>query len=92
MSDREVEVLTWAARGKTSAEIGVILDPSKQTVDFHLDNARTKLGAATRIEAAGCHRPIDSSLARRSACARQNSCQPSRGVNVICPSTLMARD
>jgi len=45
-------VLTWAARGKTSAEIGVILDLSKRTVDFHLDNARTKLGAATRIEAA----------------------------------------
>ena len=52
MSDREIEVLTWAARGKTSAEIGVILDLSKRTVDFHLDNARTKLGAATRIEAA----------------------------------------
>jgi len=52
MSGREVEVLTWAARGKTSAEIAVILNLSKRTVDFHIDNARIKLGAATRIEAA----------------------------------------
>jgi DNA-binding response OmpR family regulator len=52
MSDREVEALTWAARGKTSAEIAVILGLSKRTVDFHIDNARIKLGATTRIEAA----------------------------------------
>ena len=52
MSDREVETLTWAARGKTSAEIAMILGLSKRTVDFHIDNARIKLGATTRIEAA----------------------------------------
>ncbi len=52
MTDREVEVLTWAARGKTSTEIGMILELSKRTIDFHLDNARIKLGATTRIEAA----------------------------------------
>jgi DNA-binding CsgD family transcriptional regulator len=43
--------LTWAARGKTSAEIASILGLSKRTVDFHLDNARGKLNAATRTEA-----------------------------------------
>lgn len=52
LNDREVETLTWAARGKTSAEIAKILQLSKRTVDFHIDNARTKLGATTRIEAA----------------------------------------
>jgi DNA-binding CsgD family transcriptional regulator len=52
LNDREVETLTWAARGKTSAEIAVILGLSKRTIDFHLDNARNKLGVATRIEAA----------------------------------------
>ena len=52
MSEREVEALTWAARGKTSAEIAMILGLSKRTVDFHIDNARVKLGATTRIEAA----------------------------------------
>jgi DNA-binding NarL/FixJ family response regulator len=52
LNDREVEVLTWVARGKTSAEIAQILGLTKRTVDFHTDNARNKLGAATRTEAA----------------------------------------
>jgi DNA-binding response OmpR family regulator len=51
LNDREVETLTWAARGKTSSEIAQILELSKRTVDFHIDNAREKLGAATRTEA-----------------------------------------
>ena len=51
LNDREVEALTWVARGKTSAEIAQILGLSKRTIDFHIDNARTKLGAATRTEA-----------------------------------------
>ena len=52
LNDREIEVLTWVARGKTSAEIAQILGLTKRTVDFHTDNARGKLGAATRTEAA----------------------------------------
>jgi DNA-binding response OmpR family regulator len=52
LNDREVETLTWAARGKTSAEIAEIVGLTKRTVDFHIDNARIKLGAATRIQAA----------------------------------------
>ena len=52
LNDREVEVLTWAARGKTSQEIARILDLSKRTVDFHIDNARDKLGVSNRIQAA----------------------------------------
>jgi DNA-binding response OmpR family regulator len=51
LNDREVETLTWAARGKTSAEIAQILGLTKRTIDFHIDNARSKLGAATRTEA-----------------------------------------
>ncbi len=52
LQDREIETLTWAARGKTSAEIAIILGVAKRTVDFHIDSAREKLGVATRIEAA----------------------------------------
>lgn len=52
LAEREKEVLTWSARGKTSLEIALILGLSKRTVDFHVDNARNKLGVATRIEAA----------------------------------------
>ena len=52
LNDREVEVLTWVARGKTSLEIAQILGLTKRTVDFHTDNARAKLSAKTRTEAA----------------------------------------
>jgi DNA-binding response OmpR family regulator len=51
LNDREVETLTWVARGKTSAEIAQILGLTKRTIDFHIDNARSKLGAATRTQA-----------------------------------------
>ena len=52
LNEREIQVLTWAARGKTSQEIAQILELSKRTVDFHIDNAREKLGVATRVQAA----------------------------------------
>ncbi len=52
LNDREVQALTWVARGKTSMEIAKILGLTKRTVDFHIDNARNKLGVSTRTEAA----------------------------------------
>jgi len=52
LKPREIEVLTWVARGKTSADIARKLRLSKRTIDFHLDNARIKLRAGTRTEAA----------------------------------------
>jgi DNA-binding NarL/FixJ family response regulator len=52
LNDREIEALTWVARGRTSAEIAGMIGLSKRTVDFHLDNARIKLGATTRTQAA----------------------------------------
>jgi DNA-binding NarL/FixJ family response regulator len=52
LNSREIEVLTWVSRGKKSVEIARKLRLSKRTVDFHLDNARIKLRAATRTEAA----------------------------------------
>jgi DNA-binding NarL/FixJ family response regulator len=51
LNEREMEALTWVARGKTSAEIAIILGLAKRTVDFHLENARVKLGVRTRTEA-----------------------------------------
>jgi DNA-binding CsgD family transcriptional regulator len=47
----EIKILTWSARGRTSSEIAQKLKMSKRTVDFHIDNARLKLRAATRTEA-----------------------------------------
>ncbi|MFV1050359.1 LuxR C-terminal-related transcriptional regulator, partial [Klebsiella pneumoniae] len=39
----------WSARGKTSGEIATILGLSKRTVDFHIDNARQKLGVPADV-------------------------------------------
>lgn len=51
LSPREVECLRWAAAGKTDTEIGVILSISARTTRFHIENAKKKLGVATRIQA-----------------------------------------
>jgi DNA-binding NarL/FixJ family response regulator len=51
LNDREIDTLTWVARGKTSAEIAQELGLTKRTVDFHINNARMKLGATTRTAA-----------------------------------------
>ncbi len=47
LTPRETQCLTWAARGKTMADTAQILGITKRTVEFHLDNARTKLNAVT---------------------------------------------
>jgi len=52
LNDREVECLTWAARGKTSTEIAQIIGTSKRNVDFHIETACRKLNVATRVQAA----------------------------------------
>lgn len=52
LTDREVECLYWAARGKTNPEIGVILKISRHTVNTHIESAKGKLGVATRVQAA----------------------------------------
>jgi DNA-binding response OmpR family regulator len=51
LNEREVATLTWAARGRTSIQIAQVLGLTKRTVDFHIDNARRKLGASTRLHA-----------------------------------------
>ena len=51
LNGHEIDTLTWSARGMTSDQIAQTLGLSKRNVDFHLDSARAKLGAATRIQA-----------------------------------------
>jgi LuxR family transcriptional regulator, activator of conjugal transfer of Ti plasmids len=51
LSPREFECLEWAAQGKSAWEIGRILDISRHTAAFHLDNAKAKLGVRTIIQA-----------------------------------------
>jgi two-component system nitrate/nitrite response regulator NarL len=52
LSEREVEVVQLAAGGGTNRDIAEKLSLSQHTIARHLANARTKLGAANRTEAA----------------------------------------
>jgi len=48
LSLRELEVLRWSADGKTSAEIGDIMNISEHTVNFHIKNSLVKLTATNK--------------------------------------------
>jgi DNA-binding CsgD family transcriptional regulator len=51
LSPREREVLQWTAHGKTTWDISAILQISQKSVEFHLDNAKRKLGVYNRTHA-----------------------------------------
>ncbi|SEL34678.1 transcriptional regulator, LuxR family [Roseivivax marinus] len=53
LSQREREVLQWAALGKTQQDIADIVGISHRTVEVHLRSARTKLSALTTPQAVG---------------------------------------
>src|SRR3954469_9532942 len=63
LSPREREALDHIASGQTSKEIASELSIAESTVNWHVSNARTKLGAATRAEAVAlamdARRPLD---------------------------------
>jgi DNA-binding CsgD family transcriptional regulator len=52
LSERELEVVDLARHGLTNKDIAVRLGLSPHTIARHLANARAKLGAANRAEAA----------------------------------------
>lgn len=51
LSSREIEVLDWIKRGKSSWDISVILGCSKRVVDFHVANIKVKLDVVSRAQA-----------------------------------------
>lgn len=52
LSAREIEVLRWTAEGKTSNDVSEIMNLTERTVNFHINNALLKLGAANKTAAA----------------------------------------
>jgi LuxR family quorum sensing-dependent transcriptional regulator len=48
LTDREREVMNWAARGKTIQDTAEILNLSTETVETYIKNALRKLGAANK--------------------------------------------
>lgn len=51
LSAREIEVLRWTADGKTSSEVGMIMNIAERTVNFHVNSALEKLGAVNKTSA-----------------------------------------
>lgn len=51
LSERELEILRWAASGKTAAETAIILSISERTVNFHLGNCAAKLQVHSKTQA-----------------------------------------
>lgn len=51
LAPRELEVLKWAAAGKSIWDTSVILGLSERTVQFYLRNAATKLNATNKTQA-----------------------------------------
>ena len=51
LSSREVECLRWAAAGKSSDEIAIILGISAYTVSSYFKSATRKLDAVNRMQA-----------------------------------------
>lgn len=51
LTSREIEVLKWAAVGKTNDDVASILNVSIDTVKFHLKNASRKLDCSNKTHA-----------------------------------------
>jgi DNA-binding CsgD family transcriptional regulator len=52
LTERERQVLSWVADGRTNKEIGRILSITPNTVRKHLENVYATLGVHTRTAAA----------------------------------------
>ncbi len=51
LSLREKEVINWLKKGKSSADMSIILEISERTVNYHVNNIMHKLNAVSRTHA-----------------------------------------
>ena len=51
LTQRELQILQLVIAGKTNKAIAWEVDISEKTVEFHLDNIYSKIGARTRLMA-----------------------------------------
>ena len=51
LSDHQMEILRWAAHGKSNRDIGEIIGQKKRTVDYHIKAILMKLGVSTKMQA-----------------------------------------
>ena len=51
LSQREIEILTWSARGKTYPEISMILSIAEDTIKTYVERASKKLNTTNKTHA-----------------------------------------
>lgn len=51
LTDRQLECLGWISKGKSSTDIGAILNISGRTVDYHVGEICRRLDVRTRTQA-----------------------------------------
>ena len=51
LTERETDVLTWIANGKTAWEIGQLLNLSHRTIEWHVQRVLVKLDTANATQA-----------------------------------------
>lgn len=51
LTGRQIECLRWISQGKSSTDIGAILNISGRTVDYHVTEICRKLDVRTRTQA-----------------------------------------
>lgn len=51
LTRRQIECLRWIAQGKSSNDIGAILNISRRTVDYHVIEICVRLNVRTRMQA-----------------------------------------
>lgn len=51
LSERETNILSLIADGKSDVEIGAVLNISPKTVNYHVENVKRLYGVRTRIQA-----------------------------------------
>jgi DNA-binding CsgD family transcriptional regulator len=51
LTSRQIDCLSWAREGKSTADIGVILGISAHTAQEHISDACERLGVRTRVQA-----------------------------------------
>ncbi len=51
LGDRDREILSLIADGKSDIEIGMVLNISSKTVNYHVENVKRVFGVHTRIQA-----------------------------------------
>ena len=44
LTNREIQCLSWISQGKSTKEVAMILGVTAKTVEFHINNAKAKLG------------------------------------------------